>query len=71
MQEPSPEAERLLAALDMQDFGIGLCRMRVGRENPHATDAEIDTLVRAWLLAPEQGRILPRPPERRTDARNS
>lgn len=66
-RRPSPEAERLRIAMELRDFGIEMYRQRMIRENPQATDTEIDALVWAWLLAPPQGRILPPPPERRND----
>jgi len=64
---PSPEAERLRITLEMHELGVEMYRQRMGRENPQATEAEIDALVRAWLIAPPQGRILPPPPGRRDD----
>lgn len=63
----SPESERLRIALEMHEFGVDMYRRRMCRENPQATEGEIDAMVRAWLLGPRQGRILPPPPERRND----
>lgn len=49
----SPEAKRLRAALEMRDLGIAMYRQRMRRENPQATDADIDAMVREWLLIPD------------------
>lgn len=60
----SLEAQRLRAALDMRDFGVGMYRQRMYREHPGASEDEISALVWAWLLEQPQDRTLPSPPER-------
>jgi hypothetical protein len=54
MSEPSPEAKRLLAALDLHDIGVYLYEQRMRRENPKASEGEIGALVRNWLAAPSE-----------------
>ncbi|GAA1542488.1 hypothetical protein GCM10009788_51350 [Nocardioides humi] len=39
-------------ALDLHDLGVKLYRQRMQREHPHASEVEIDGIVRAWLAAP-------------------
>lgn len=59
----TPEAERIWDALDLHDFGVQLYRQRMRRENPDAGEAEIDALVRDWLIAPprpDRVRLMPR-----------
>lgn len=61
--ELTPEAERLRSAMEMQEFGVALYRQRMRRENPDATEAKIDALVRSWLIAPprpDRIRLMPR-----------
>jgi len=40
---------RLLAAIDMVDFGIQLMRHNLTRQNPHASLEEIEGMLQAWL----------------------
>jgi hypothetical protein len=47
---PADEAgKRLLASLDMWEFGVELTQLRFRREHPEASDCEIRAMVRAWL----------------------
>ena len=48
----TPEARRVRDAFEMHDFGVGLFRQRMRRENPDVDEAEISTLTRAWLISP-------------------
>lgn len=48
----TPEAERMRSALEMHELGVQLYRQRMHREHPYASRADIDDLVRAWLVAP-------------------
>ncbi|MGH3407309.1 MAG: hypothetical protein ACRDRJ_33130 [Streptosporangiaceae bacterium] len=48
----TPEAERMRSALEMHELGVRLYRQRMRREHPDASCADIDDLVRAWLVAP-------------------
>jgi hypothetical protein len=48
----TPEAERMRSALEMHELGVQLYRQRMHREHPYASPADIDDLVRAWLVAP-------------------
>ena len=41
--------KRLLASLDMWEFGVELTELRFRREHPEASDPEIQALVQAWL----------------------
>jgi len=43
-------AKRLRIALDMYEFGEQLQRQRLRRNNPNATEAEVEAEVRAWRL---------------------
>lgn len=43
-------ASRLRLALEMYEFGEELYRMRMRRENPDATDGEIEARVRTWRV---------------------
>lgn len=42
-------AQRIRTVFAMYEFGERMYRARLRRENPNATDAEIDTLVSTWL----------------------
>lgn len=41
--------KRLLASLDMWEFGVELTELRFRRENPEASDGEIQAMIQAWL----------------------
>ena len=64
---PDQEKElgkRLLASLDMWEFGVELTELRFRREHPEASDPEIQAMVRAWLRgrpADGVGRVVPWP----------
>ena len=47
---PSAAARRLILALDMYELGEHMQRARLRRLNPAATEADIDTAIRSWLL---------------------
>jgi hypothetical protein len=42
-------AERLAEALELMDWGIRLKRSQLSSRHPDASDAEIDTMLEAWL----------------------
>lgn len=46
----SDAAQRIRTVLTMYEFGERMYRTRLRRENPDATDAEIDALVSVWHL---------------------
>jgi hypothetical protein len=48
MPDESP-ADRLRLALDMYELGENMQRARFRREQPAATDAEIDSAITLWL----------------------
>jgi hypothetical protein len=45
----STPAKRLLEAIEMHQLGCELMRGRLRREDPTATEIEIDRALRAWL----------------------
>jgi hypothetical protein len=47
----SSAVKRLRLALDMYETGEQMQRMRLRRQRPSATDAEIEAAVRAWRIA--------------------
>lgn len=50
MDKPS-HREKLLAALELQTFGLQVKRSQIARRHPHATPEQIEQLFQAWLLA--------------------
>jgi Rv0078B-related antitoxin len=44
--------DRLRTALELFEFGVAMQRQRFRRERPAASDAEIDDLLRSWMLTP-------------------
>lgn len=46
----SAAARRLILALDMYELGEQMQRARLRRLNPAASEADIDTAIRSWLL---------------------
>jgi hypothetical protein len=69
--DPARMAERMRMTLDLFDLAEAMQRQRLKRKHPHASDAEIDDLVNAWLqrrpgaeLGDAEGRsvTLPRTP---------
>jgi hypothetical protein len=48
VQASSPEARRLLEAFEMNELGLRILRARLRRDDPAASDDELDALVRAW-----------------------
>jgi len=63
-----PMARRLLETLEMWEDGVQIMRENLRRRSPHATEAQIDADLEAWLARPEEpppgfARIdWPRPP---------
>jgi hypothetical protein len=48
MNDRTP-AERMRLALDMYEVGERMQRARLRRQDPDATDEQVDALVGAWL----------------------
>lgn len=48
-REVTTTARRILLAAQMHEFGVQMYRQRMLREQPEASVAEINELVRAWL----------------------
>ena len=74
MIDDSPEAlaARLRTALDLLALGESMCRARLRREHPSATDEEIEAMVVTWLRTrpgaehgDSWGRPISWPPSRR------
>lgn len=42
-------ADAFRATLDLFEAGVALMRQNLRRQHPHATEAEIDDRLRAWL----------------------
>lgn len=57
--------KRMRETLELHDLGVAMYRQRMRNENPQASEAEIDAMVRAWLLEPPVDRTLPPPPGKR------
>lgn len=49
----TPPEEKLAQALDLMAVGLRLERQRLRREHPEASEAELERLYLAWLLADE------------------
>lgn len=64
-QRMTPEAARLRDAMDMHELGVRLYRQRMRREHPHAGQADIDRMVKAWLAEPPHSRQLRLPSRER------
>ncbi len=47
--DPASLGARLQFALDLVETGVTMMRQNLRRENPHATEAEIQALLNAWL----------------------
>jgi hypothetical protein len=47
----SATARRLRAVFEMYEFGEQMYRARLRRENPTATEAEIEVRVQAWRMS--------------------
>jgi Rv0078B-related antitoxin len=43
-------AERMQAACELREEGVEHYRQRMTRENPEASETEVDAMVWAWLL---------------------
>jgi len=48
--------KRLLAAIDMVDFGIELMRHNLTRQNPHASSEELERMLQDWLNEASPGK---------------
>jgi hypothetical protein len=46
------EVEKFRVVFDMCDAGVRMYRQRMRRENPLASDEEIEARVQAWLRRP-------------------
>jgi len=50
--EAAARGRRLLASLEMWEYGVELTRLRLRREDPGASPAEIESRLRVWLRHP-------------------
>lgn len=50
MKQASP-AEKLLAALELQELGLQMKKTQIRRNHPDATPEEVDQLFLTWLLS--------------------
>lgn len=61
MKQASP-AEKLLAALELQELGLQMKKTQIRRNHPDATPEEVDQLFLTWLLTrkpvPEGFRVI-------------
>ena len=57
------DVEKFREVFDLCDAGVRMYRQRMRRENPSASDEEIEARVQAWLRRPsaEAGNRLPLP----------
>jgi hypothetical protein len=46
---PGNLRERLLAAIDLMEFGIDLMRQNFRRRHPQASEEEIEMMLQSWL----------------------
>jgi hypothetical protein len=46
------DVEKFRVVFDMSDAGVRMYRQRMRRENPLASDEEIEARVQAWLRRP-------------------
>lgn len=53
--EPSHDTAKFQEILDLSAFGVQIFRQRMRRENPAASDEEIEAEVQAWLRRPNGG----------------
>ena len=63
----TPDMKRFREIFDLNKGGVAMRRQRMRNENPHAKPAEIDAMVRAWLLKPRKDQTLSPPPGKRDD----
>jgi|GEM_PF-6744366 len=62
-QEPNPQTtlsqailrERLLAAIDMMEFGLELMRQNIKRNHPDASEQERSTMLERWQFEAPAG----------------
>jgi hypothetical protein len=47
---PTPEARRLRTAFELFEAGLRMMKARYRRSHPHASPAEIESMLSAWLL---------------------
>ncbi|MGQ0842511.1 MAG: hypothetical protein ACT4QF_00110 [Sporichthyaceae bacterium] len=50
-------AQRLQLALELHDLGMSMYRARLHREQPEATEEDLDEQVRAWLRRRPSGEV--------------
>jgi hypothetical protein len=50
MEDSDAAARRMRAAIEMYEVGVAMYTMRMRREHPDASDAEIDAMVNRWSL---------------------
>jgi hypothetical protein len=50
MSSTSQVAERFRTTLALFEFGQAMFRQKLRRQNPEATEAEIEAKVQAWLM---------------------
>jgi hypothetical protein len=48
----APDVEKFRVVFDMCHAGVRMYRQRMQRENPAASDEEIEAMVQAWLRRP-------------------
>lgn len=53
-QPPLSISDRVQALFELHELGVAMVRQRFARQNPDASDAELDDLVGSWLLKPSQ-----------------
>jgi hypothetical protein len=53
-QPPLSIADRVQALFELHELGVAMVRQRFVRQNPDASDTELDDLVAAWLLKPSR-----------------
>lgn len=54
-QELAKAAARFRAALEMHTTGVRMMRLKLKREHPDASDAELSSKLRAWLWERGEG----------------
>lgn len=65
--EETPIMKRYRETMELYELGVALYRQRMRRENPEATEEEVDAMVRAWLREPPPTQFLHRPPRKDDD----
>lgn len=52
-------AAKLLATVDLMDFGIGLMRQNIRRRMPRATADEVNAVMYRWLYLQQDDSVTP------------